>query len=160
MVAARPQPTQFLSSTSISSLPGMNIIENGVSMSEFTSGGNPIPTNSLFETHHTSHYRSQNDVWLPQLNSYNGPDDTIVAQTTSEGEGSNSDIHNEETYLPPPPPPTGLAPLYESMGQVHAPHIDYSLNSSSVDLLGSGIGSSSPENIFSMDNDELFTSSY
>ncbi|KAF4614950.1 hypothetical protein D9613_003326 [Agrocybe pediades] len=191
MVPTRPQPTQYLSSTCVSSLPEM-IVENEVMMSEYTSGGNPIPSSQLFavDSTHNNHYQgAEHDVWLPQLQNYNGPEDTVsVSQTASEGSASSDMLllqsTHEDTYLPHPPPPaaaappasnvnvngngvsTSLAPVYDALGQAHAPHMDYDMNSIPDDYLLGGDGAGAidetpcPENMFTKGQDDIWSANY
>ncbi|PPQ82378.1 hypothetical protein CVT25_008339 [Psilocybe cyanescens] len=149
MVASVPQPTQFLSSTSVSLLSGMDI-GSGPMLTEFTSGGNPIAPSQLFGVNQP-HYSADGDIWMSQLQNYPGED---TAARTAAGD----ELGNQED--PSPLGPTVITiPEYESGSGVHlANMVDYGLHSTGctpIDLPGA-----TPEAIYSMDTEELFNLSY
>ncbi|KAH9483644.1 Repressor of filamentous growth 1 [Psilocybe cubensis] len=156
MVAAVPQPTQFLSSTSVSLLSGIDI-SGGSMLTEFTSGGNPIAPSQLFNMGQ-GHYSAQGDIWMPQLQSY--PEE--AAAPTAAGDELGSDANTQDSASDPSPLGSTVPtiPEYDESGNgVNLSSMaDYGLHSTGctpIDLPGA-----TPEAIYSMDAEELFNLSY
>ncbi|KAJ3479564.1 hypothetical protein NLJ89_g12323 [Agrocybe chaxingu] len=65
LVPAAPQPTYYLSSAPTHLPPPPHIDPNGsIVVTEYTSGGNPLPSSQLFAAPPGTHYQQNGDVWM------------------------------------------------------------------------------------------------
>ncbi|PPQ72756.1 hypothetical protein CVT24_012796 [Panaeolus cyanescens] len=79
MVPAAPQPTQFVSSTSVTLSSISAGLDSGGNplLSDFTSGGNPIAPSQLFNpVGNGTHYLPNGDIWMSQIHSYPSENNT------------------------------------------------------------------------------------
>ncbi|KDR81947.1 hypothetical protein GALMADRAFT_240284 [Galerina marginata CBS 339.88] len=155
-----PQPAQFLSSTSLSLLFGIGL-GDGLSFSEFTSGGNPIqPSQLLITDNAINFYNPDGDIWMPQVQNYSVEGSTPESLMTQETFDRNGIQVLGDSSVADKKPIT----IYNADERTHMSGLfDYDLNSPEcvpLDIFGGGLGSSEP--LFSMDMDveELFNPNY
>lgn len=168
MVCTPPQPTQFLSSTSvsISGLPSLDMTSAHM-LSEYTTGGNPEPISDsqIFGLGSAVHYTIQGDIWMSQLElQYPSPSDQDASRVAPADGVAPEPIDTQPMQGSSTPASGTPNTLYGSGGGTFATQVmvDYGLplgDSIPVDLLRSGIGSNA-ENLFAMDTDDFFNHNF
>jgi hypothetical protein len=169
MVCTSPQPTQFLSSTSvsISGLPSLDMTSAHM-LSEYTTGGNPEPISDsqMFGLGSAMHYTIQGDVWMSQLElQYPSPSDQDASRVAPAAGVAPEAIDTQPMHEPSAPTSGTPNTMYGAGGgSTLAPQVmeDYGLSlgdSIPVDFLRSGTGSNA-ENLYAMDTDDFFNHNY
>ncbi|PPQ66032.1 hypothetical protein CVT26_010788 [Gymnopilus dilepis] len=159
MVASPPQPTQYVSSTSVSLFSGVDIA-NGPTLAEFTSGGNPIESAQCLDMN-AGPFQPNGDIWMP-LSTYSSDDrstSTTLTNPSSESFEASSIQAQSDSSLPQTP--SSMAIYEEPEEDRMIDLVDYAMNSTncgSIDMLGGG--SASHESLFAIEAEDLFAPIY
>ncbi|KAF9484972.1 hypothetical protein BDN70DRAFT_917358 [Pholiota conissans] len=170
MISAPLQPTQFLSSTSVSicSLPLLEMPSSAHMLAEYTTGGNPEPVVSdahMFDLGNSAvHYTTQGDIWMSQLELQYPSEQDVASRVPPADEVVPEPIQMDMQESSSVASSASSAAYSCSNGATLVPQVmvDYGQSSAEsipVDLLGSGTASNQ-ENLYAMDTDEFFNHNF
>ncbi|CAA7260846.1 unnamed protein product [Cyclocybe aegerita] len=168
LVPAAPQPTYYLSSTPNHLPPPSHFDGNGnIVVTEYTSGGNPLPSSQLFAVPPGAHYQQNGDVWMPAT--YPSEDSMLSAPQEGDTSGGVLDPQLMHGMAAASGPVVGgtAAIAQPGFNDIVAPRaqmpsmgvfgVDLARKASAqMDVLGSGAPESNTETLFNMDTDDFF----